>query len=284
MSVALVALLVLSVPSAPTPAEAWRDVPSLAPFMAAEPVVVDGWLAFRDGNTVVRLAPVPPPPVGAAGAAACGKLPRPEADWAGIWAFPTADPVVLHLAEEATLWQWTPTRRCWIEVPLRARGARAVPGTVTRAARREASVTLALGPLDAGLAAFTLAAASVAAAQEPAKPVMALEGDAAMVTILIKGDKTADFESVIAKYKEALAKSDNPKRKEQLAGMKFFKSPTAVQGNAMYIISVDPVVTGEEYDITRVVTEVFPVEVQEVYAKYKDSFAGRQIISLNKVP
>lgn len=135
-----------------------------------------------------------------------------------------------------------------------------------------------------GLAAFTLAAAGVAAAQEPAKVVMALEGDAAMVTILIKGDKTADFESVIAKYKEALAKSDNPKRKEQLAGMKFFKSPTAVQGNAMYIISVDPVVKGEEYDITRVVTEVFPVEVQEVYAKYKDSFAGRQIISLNKIP
>ena len=126
-----------------------------------------------------------------------------------------------------------------------------------------------------GLAVFTLAA-SVAAAQEPAKPVM--------VTILIKGDKTAEFESVIAKYKEALAKSDNPKRKEQLAGMRFFKSPTAVQGNAMYIISVDPVVKGEEYDITRVVTEVFPVEVQEVYAKYKDSFAGRQIISLNKIP
>jgi len=135
-----------------------------------------------------------------------------------------------------------------------------------------------------GLAAFTLAGASVAAAQEPAKVVMALDGDAAMVTILIKGDKTADFESVIAKYKEALAKSDNPKRKEQLAGMKFFKSPTAVQGNAMYIIAVDPVVKGEEYDITRVVTEVFPVEVQEVYAKYKDSFAGRQIISLNKIP
>jgi len=113
---------------------------------------------------------------------------------------------------------------------------------------------------------------------------MALDGDAAVVTILIKGDKTAEFESVIAKYKEALAKSDNPKRKEQLAGMKVFKSPTLVQTNAMYIIYVDPVLKGEEYDITRVVTEVFPVEVQEVYAKYKDSFAGRQIILLNKVP
>jgi hypothetical protein len=137
------------------------------------------------------------------------------------------------------------------------------------------------------LATFVLAGAGVAAAQEPAAakpPVMPLDGDSAVVTILIKGDKVADFESVIAKYKEALGKSENPKRKEQLAGMKFFKSPTAVQGNAMYIFYVDPVLKAEEYDITMVITEVFPVEVKEVYEKYKAAYAGRQIITLNKVP
>jgi len=135
------------------------------------------------------------------------------------------------------------------------------------------------------LAGMTLAGATVASAQEakPA-PALTLEGDSSVITILIKPDKTADFESVIAKYKEALEKSDNPTRKKQLAGMKFFKSPTVAQGNAMYIIYVDEVVKGEEYDITRIVTEVFPVEVQTVYQKYKDSFAGRQIIPLNKVP
>jgi len=135
------------------------------------------------------------------------------------------------------------------------------------------------------LAGFTLAGAAVVSAQEakPA-PVMTLDSDAAVITILIKPDKTADFESVIAKYKEALEKSENATRKQQLAGMKFFKSPMAAQGNAMYIIYVDNVVKGEEYDITRIVTEVFPVEVQTVYQKYKDSFAGRQIIPLNKLP
>ena len=135
------------------------------------------------------------------------------------------------------------------------------------------------------LAGFTLAGAAVASAQEakPA-PVMTLDGDAAVVTILIKPDKTADFESVIAKYKEALEKSENPTRKQQLAGMHFYKSPMQAQGNAMYIIYVENVGKGEEYDITRVVTEVFPVEVQTIYQKYKDSFAGRQIIPLNKVP
>ncbi|MBY0494452.1 MAG: hypothetical protein K2Y23_09560 [Cyanobacteria bacterium] len=134
------------------------------------------------------------------------------------------------------------------------------------------------------LAGFTLAGAAVASAQEAAKaaPVMALEGDAAVITILIKPDKNADFESVLAKYKEAFEKNENAVRKTQLAGMKFFKSPTAVQGNTVYVIFVDNIQKGEEYDITRVITEVFPVEVQALYQKYKDSFAGRAITVLNK--
>ena len=134
------------------------------------------------------------------------------------------------------------------------------------------------------LAGITLAGAAVASAQEPAKPVLAMEGDATVMIVLIKPDKTADFDSVIAKYKEALGKSDKAPRKEQLAGMKIYKSPTAMGGNTAYIFYLDPVVKGEEYDITRVINEVFPSEVTEYFNKYKDAYAGRQIIVLNKVP
>lgn len=134
------------------------------------------------------------------------------------------------------------------------------------------------------LAGFTLAAAGVVSAQEPAKPVLTLDGDATVVIVLIKPDKVADFETVVAKYKEAFAKSDNAKRKEQLAGMKFFKSPTAMGGNTAYIIVADPIIKGEEYDITRVIHEVFPSESTDMFNKYKEAFAGRQIIPLNKLP
>lgn len=135
------------------------------------------------------------------------------------------------------------------------------------------------------LAGLTLAGTGVATAQEaPAAPVMPLEGDATVIIVLIKPDKTADFETVIAKYREALGKSDNATRKQQLASMRFFKSPTPMGGNAAYLFYVDSVIKGEEYDITRVITEVFPVEVLEIYNKYKDSFAGRQIIPLTKIP
>jgi hypothetical protein len=134
------------------------------------------------------------------------------------------------------------------------------------------------------LAGLTLAAAGVASAQEPAKPVLTLDGDSAVMIVLIKPDKAADFETVVAKYKDAFAKSDNAKRKEQLAGLKFFKSPVAMGGNTAYIVVADPVVKGEEYDITRVIHEVFPSESTDMFNKYKEAFAGRQIIPVNKLP
>jgi hypothetical protein len=118
-------------------------------------------------------------------------------------------------------------------------------------------------------------------AAQPEAPVLPLDGDAAIVTILIKPDKTADFEAVLNKLKESLAKNEKAERKQQAAGWKVFKSSQLAQGNAVYIFLINPVVKGQEYDISRLIAEVFPVEVQEVFAKYKDAFAGRAITPLN---
>ncbi len=98
--------------------------------------------------------------------------------------------------------------------------------------------------------------------------------------ILIKPDKTADFEFVLNKLKEALNKSEKPERKQQAAGWKVFKSTQMAQGNAVYLMRIDPVVKGQEYDISRLIAEVFPVEVQEIFAKYKEAFAGRAITEM----
>ena len=126
----------------------------------------------------------------------------------------------------------------------------------------------------------TPATPAAPAAAEPAKPVLTINSDAAIITLLIKPDKTADFELVLAKLKEALNKSEKPERKQQAAGWKVFKSSQMAQGNAVYLMRIDPVVKGEEYDITRLIAEVFPVEVQEIFAKYKDAFAGRAITEM----
>lgn len=131
--------------------------------------------------------------------------------------------------------------------------------------------------------ATTQAPASQAPAAAPAvptKPVFELTSEAALVTVLIKPDKTADFEFVLTKLRDALQKSDKPERRQQAAGWRVFKSSQPVQGNAVYIMRIEPVVKGEEYDITRLIAEVFPVEVQEIFPKYRDAFAGRVVAEL----
>jgi hypothetical protein len=49
------------------------------------------------------------------------------------------------------------------------------------------------------------------------------------------------------------------------------------QGNAVYIMRIEPVVKGAEYDISALIAEVFPVEVQQIFELYKGAFAGRAI-------
>ena len=134
--------------------------------------------------------------------------------------------------------------------------------------------------------AAVLAVGAPAFAQDaaaPAAPVLALDGDAATITVLIKPDKTADFESVLAKVKESLAKSEKAERKAQAAGWTVYKTGQPVQGNVAYIMIINPVVKGQEYDISRLIAEVFPVEVQEFFQKYKDAYAGRQILPMTKL-
>jgi hypothetical protein len=65
--------------------------------------------------------------------------------------------------------------------------------------------------------------------------------------------------------------------------MRFFKSPTVRewQRDVHHLRSTTSSRARVRHHARR--HRVFPVEVQTVYQKYKDSFAGRQIIPLNKV-
>jgi len=84
--------------------------------------------------------------------------------------------------------------------------------------------SIALG-LAAGLLSATAVFAQTPPAAAPAQPAAAaapspflFPGDAGVILNFVKADKTADFEMVLGKVKEALAKSDKPERKAQAAG------------------------------------------------------------------
>jgi hypothetical protein len=136
-----------------------------------------------------------------------------------------------------------------------------------------------------GLVVGVLAAGSVQAQQAtppaqqaaaaPAKRVFG--SDAGLVLNFIKADKTADFEAVMAKLKEALNKSDKPERKQQAASWKVFKSPEpAAGGNALYVFVIDPAVKDADYTVSTILAEAFPQDVQAIFKQYSDSYASGQ--------
>jgi hypothetical protein len=145
-----------------------------------------------------------------------------------------------------------------------------------------------------GLVVGTLSAAPVFAQAAPAQPAQQAQAastkrefanDAGMVLNFIKPDKTADFEAVVAKLKEALSKSDKPERKEQAKSWQVFKSPDpAAGGNVLYVFLINPAVKGADYTVSTILAEAFPQEVQTLYKQYADSYAsGQNFVNLSLV-
>lgn len=143
-----------------------------------------------------------------------------------------------------------------------------------------------------GLAVVTLSATSVFA-QIPAAPAAAapnpfiFNGDGGVILNFVKADKTADFEMVLGKLKDALAKSDKPERKAMAAGWKVFKAEEPGPGGAaIYVFVMDPVAKGAEYSVGNILVEVFAAEGQALYKTYSDAYANPAIgalLHLNKV-
>jgi hypothetical protein len=134
-----------------------------------------------------------------------------------------------------------------------------------------------------GLMVSVWAAAPSLASAQQAPTTQTFSSDAGMVLNFVKSDKTADFEAVMTKLKEALQKSEKPERKQQAASWKLFKSPDPAGGNVLYVFFLDPSVKDADYTVTNILNEVFPTEVQELYKQYADSLANRNIINLSLV-
>ena len=101
--------------------------------------------------------------------------------------------------------------------------------------------------------------------------------DAGIVFSIIKADKTADFEAVMAKVKEGLAKSSDAKRKQMALSWRVFKGLEAAPGGAVvYVWILDPPVKDVEYTVTDILREAFPNEAQDLWAKYSACFVSGQ--------
>ena len=144
-----------------------------------------------------------------------------------------------------------------------------------------------------GLVVVGMLSATSVYGQQPAAPAGQAQqvsnarkfpNDGGMVLNFIKPDKTADFEAVIAKLKEALQKSDKPERKAQAAGWKVFKSPDPAGANVLYVFIIDPSQKEADYQISNIIAEVLPAEANEILKKYADCYAqGMNIVNLQLI-
>ena len=124
--------------------------------------------------------------------------------------------------------------------------------------------------------------AAPAGAAAPAAPVTRTFGpDGGLVLFFVKPDKTADFETVMGKLKEALQKSEKPERKQQAATWKLFKSPEPAGPNTLYVFVIDPPVKGADYTVGNILFDAFPTEAQAIYKQFADSLAqGMNLVNL----
>ena len=138
-----------------------------------------------------------------------------------------------------------------------------------------AVVVLTSAGLASAQAAPQQAPAAAPAQAAPAPQARVFSGDVGLMFNVIKPDKTADFEMVVGKLKEAFAKSDDPVHKQMAQGWRVMKNPEPIQGgNYLYVFLIDPVVKDADYTVSRVLAKAFPTEVQEIFKVYSACFAG----------
>jgi len=114
-------------------------------------------------------------------------------------------------------------------------------------------------------------------AHAQAAQALTFEGDIALWSIAIKPDKTADFEQVMSRVREALMKSDKPERKQQAAGWKVVKGATPLKdGSVVYTHVIHPVVKGADYTILAILYEANPdpMEQRNLFEQYRAAFSA----------
>jgi hypothetical protein len=106
--------------------------------------------------------------------------------------------------------------------------------------------------------------------------------EAGLILNAIKPERTADFETVMARLKEALLQSSDPVRRQQAAGWKVFKATEpGPNATVLYVFAMDPAVKGADYTVGKILAEAFPDDVEELYKQYISSYAtGQTLLNL----
>jgi hypothetical protein len=129
------------------------------------------------------------------------------------------------------------------------------------------------------------------AGQPPAAsaPKLTFSSNAGLLLVQVKPDQTAAFEEMMAKLKTGLGKSDKPEIKQQAGAWHVYKASEPMQGNALYVIVIDPATPNGEYQFYEVLNSTLTPEEQrapetaEMYKKYAAAIATLNKLNLSPV-
>ncbi|MEQ1896142.1 MAG: hypothetical protein ABL971_02000 [Vicinamibacterales bacterium] len=123
---------------------------------------------------------------------------------------------------------------------------------------------------------------SDAPASTPAKPAVStarlFASESGLILSPVKTTKVMDFEMVVARIHEALAKSIHPARRQQAAGWKVYRATEpGPGGSVLFVFLMSPAVKGADYTVGKILMEAFPQEeALAIFDAYTSSFAGPQ--------
>jgi hypothetical protein len=130
---------------------------------------------------------------------------------------------------------------------------------------------------------------AAAAPAAPAAPKLTFKTPGGLLLVQVKTDQTAAFEEMFGKIKAGLAKSQTPELSAMANVWKIYKTAEGMQGNALYVVVVDPAVPGTEYSFLDVLNKTLTPDEQrlpetaEMYKKYAAAIAGLNILNLTPV-
>lgn len=125
------------------------------------------------------------------------------------------------------------------------------------------------------LAVSTTALVSAQGAPAPARPAAAAVGDytfrspTGLLIFHVRPDHVDNFEAVMARLALGLDGATDDVRRQQRSGWRVFRSEDAPAGTAVYVVMVDPVVPGTDYDPVRMMAELLPGESQPLFERLK---------------
>ena len=127
------------------------------------------------------------------------------------------------------------------------------------------------------LAAVFWAVGAQASPQEapPAPDALTFSVDRMLVIFQIAETSGTDFEVVMGKVKDVLARSDKPERRRQAEHWRLLKVEQPQNGVLTYFFLLDQVVKGASYDPFKILGEGLPPEeVGALYEKIKPGLKG----------